>query len=452
MPSRLLSLCSPVPALPPAPCPFLLGCNDPPTTDEEWESIHTAIEQATDVLKALDDWDKTSNPPTHLSSRRDEALSFIRCHQNVVSPIRRIPPEIWSTIFYHYTTSVRKQGRRQFPLFVLALVCRKWRDIVYGMAPLWACPPSTRLFKHGLRPARAWPLFKAYVDRATGQPLTLDITSGDKESYDIERFARLVSLAEQWGDITARLTFPIFNSSVHLLEGELVNLRRLALTIVGDPSHKLPDDLFVVSDKLTDVSLWTTRVNYWPILPRNVLRFEGAFNGYQNFFRMFQHTAASLEECILVWDFGVRPDALQPTTPLVFQNLSRLTMQGYYLGFEQAADYFFSQITLPSLEHLTMDFTPLPRRFIALWDLFKRSSIDPGRGHCLHTLVLRGLWLSSQLDTGIHFSTLFRQTPNLVELHINGLDTGTWIELQIVQPRPILLPKLARLFLYWFGL
>ncbi|KAF8645380.1 hypothetical protein AX16_007882 [Volvariella volvacea WC 439] len=447
----LPSLRSPPLTLPPAPCPLLLGCNDPPATDEQWESIHAAINRATDILKAFNDQNDATYSLKRLPSLREEALSFIQTHQNVVSPIRRIPAEIWSTIFYHYTTSTRGRGHRH-PQYVLARVCRRWRGIVYGAACLWTCPPAVYLSKHGTRASKDWSQFKSYIDRATGHPLTLDIITGYNEQFeDVQRLKQLISQAQQWDDVTAKMTFRVLDSSFASLQGSLVNLRKFDLAVVGSPLRKLPDDLLAASTKLIDVVLWTIRIDYWPILPPQVLRLESACNHYKNFFTMVQHAASSLEHCRLIWGWTVPPNRDQPTTPLTFPRLHRLIIEGFTYIYEEPVDELISQVTLPSLKYFSINFSPSAERLLSLVELFKRSTIDPGRGHCLHTLSMKGLWW---WGPGSHYSTLFRQLPNLVELHVDWLDFRTLDDLtdRIASPtfyaQPPLLPKLARLFVY----
>ncbi|KAF8646006.1 hypothetical protein AX16_007432 [Volvariella volvacea WC 439] len=452
--NSLPSLRSSTVALPPAPYPSLLNCNDPPTTEEQWESIHTAINRAKDVLKGFNDQNDNPSPLNRLPFAHNRALSFIQTHQNVVSPIRRIPSEIWSTIFHHYATSIREQGGHPHPQFVLARVCRRWRDIVYGSASLWIRPPPMHLSKHGARATKDWSLFKSYINRATGRPLTLDIISGSNEYYeDCHRLGQLASFAEQWGDLTAKLSIRVLDPSSVLLEGKLVNLRKIDLTIVGTRLRRLPEDLFVVSTKLTDVALWTIRIGYWPVLPPQVLRFECACNSYKSFYQMIQHAASSLEQCALVWAGGVSPDPAPTTAPLTFPNLRHLNLQGYTFLYDHAVNEFISQITLPNLESLTIELSPQPEQIFALAELFTRSTTDPERGHGLHTLSVRSLWW---WDMGTRHSTLFRQTPNVVELHVNFLGFETWDELthhvdhsaSSQQPDSPLLPKLTRLFIY----
>ncbi|KAJ7176945.1 hypothetical protein C8R46DRAFT_1346865 [Mycena filopes] len=112
----------------------LLTSNDPPP-DSEIPRILDLISDAQDRIDALD-------PQIHalqarlasLVRERDETAKYLRAYRAMVSPLRRVPPEVLCEIF---AWSVYNSGEREEPPWYLGHVCRFWRGIALAYPRLW---------------------------------------------------------------------------------------------------------------------------------------------------------------------------------------------------------------------------------------------------------------------------------------------------------------------------
>ncbi|KAJ7185254.1 hypothetical protein C8R46DRAFT_375375 [Mycena filopes] len=118
-------------AIPPPESASLLTSNDPPL-DSEIPRILDIISVGQDRIDSLD-------PQIHalqtrlalLVQERDETAKCVREHRAIVSPLRRVPPEVLCEIF---ALSVDEE---EGPPWYLGHICRTWRGIALSYPRLW---------------------------------------------------------------------------------------------------------------------------------------------------------------------------------------------------------------------------------------------------------------------------------------------------------------------------
>ncbi|KAJ7090170.1 hypothetical protein C8R44DRAFT_686459, partial [Mycena epipterygia] len=128
--------------LPPAPAASeyspdltrLLTSNDVPL-DSALLHIHRIITNELDRIDVLDPQiDNLRAVLAHLVQRRDVAAESARQHRAIISPVRRIPPELICEIFA--LTLSTTGPRPKDPPGILA-TCRSWRKSALSYPILW---------------------------------------------------------------------------------------------------------------------------------------------------------------------------------------------------------------------------------------------------------------------------------------------------------------------------
>ena len=87
-----------------------------------------------------------------LRSQRQKIVSYIHKHRQLLSPIRRLPPEIIASELFPYCLPTAHPPTRESseaPLS-LTLVCKQWRGIVFSTPRMWSAlhiyiPHSSRM-------------------------------------------------------------------------------------------------------------------------------------------------------------------------------------------------------------------------------------------------------------------------------------------------------------------
>ncbi|KAJ7925597.1 hypothetical protein B0H13DRAFT_2569433, partial [Mycena leptocephala] len=78
---------------------------------------------------------------TQLKQRRTETMNYIRQHHAVISPVRRVPPELIAEIFALTLASPRAWDAKDMmkqPPWRLSQICRSWRYTALSFPPLWS--------------------------------------------------------------------------------------------------------------------------------------------------------------------------------------------------------------------------------------------------------------------------------------------------------------------------
>ncbi|KAK0479837.1 hypothetical protein EDD18DRAFT_844955 [Armillaria luteobubalina] len=163
----------------------LLQTNAPPTPIERI-AFEATVSETLGRIAELDSLiDSTTSLLRYLTSDRNQALENQANAKKILSPCRRLPPELLTEIFIRRTLLY---GSRRFPLdprspldpraspWTLSHVCRKWRAVAIATPELWT---SIRLnfvddwFLNGSRIRKAAFMLGVILDRA--RPHYLDV-------------------------------------------------------------------------------------------------------------------------------------------------------------------------------------------------------------------------------------------------------------------------------------
>ncbi|KZP05264.1 hypothetical protein FIBSPDRAFT_359533 [Athelia psychrophila] len=126
--------------IPSSPLPDRIGTNYAPTTFERMhtESALTNVHQ--DLARLENALSHLHAVQVRLQVKRDALQKYADAHTALLSPIRRVPPEILAKIFLYflpnedndYTADAR--GQRMLP----SHICARWRDLSLSTPSFWA--------------------------------------------------------------------------------------------------------------------------------------------------------------------------------------------------------------------------------------------------------------------------------------------------------------------------
>ncbi|KAJ7171293.1 hypothetical protein C8R46DRAFT_183872 [Mycena filopes] len=118
-----------------------------------------------------------------LVAQRDKTLTYIEAHKALLSPARRLPPEILQEIFLAALPTHRSavMSASEAPL-VLTRICRGWRSLALATPELWHSIhlPFDYLFDHNPTASRA---AQAWLERSGHCPMSVSINTGRVEEW-----------------------------------------------------------------------------------------------------------------------------------------------------------------------------------------------------------------------------------------------------------------------------
>ncbi|THU90869.1 hypothetical protein K435DRAFT_675166, partial [Dendrothele bispora CBS 962.96] len=162
-----------------SPFHHLLDTNHAPSRAEA-EHIHKHLCLPEQELQTIDEEIARLDTLLHnLRSRREKAVSYIHKHRRLLSPIRRIPPEIIAELFTYCLPSAHPPTRdlSEAPL-LLTLVCKQWREIAFRTPYLWSSLhiyiPSTRVSDKEFMDRRKNGI-KQWLERSGNSPISLSL-------------------------------------------------------------------------------------------------------------------------------------------------------------------------------------------------------------------------------------------------------------------------------------
>ncbi|KAK1229783.1 hypothetical protein PQX77_007131 [Marasmius sp. AFHP31] len=173
----------------------LLDTNFPPPS-QDLESIRTLLTNSRKRLKQLED------EAALLQTESDELRIFVNQHKALVSPIRRLPPDLLSEIFFHClpTGHLPVRSVTEAPL-LLTVICRGWRDVALGHPRLWNSiliqlpehPGANWLTRQNVEPMRHedWVAIvnqrsdgiKTWLGRSGSLPITFSLNDDEGENF-----------------------------------------------------------------------------------------------------------------------------------------------------------------------------------------------------------------------------------------------------------------------------
>ncbi|TEB28436.1 hypothetical protein FA13DRAFT_1633098, partial [Coprinellus micaceus] len=115
--------------------PHLLNSNQAPT-EVEARSIRQAIAQAESQLSECDS-EGQDTPSPGLTSQRAAYLEFIEAHKRILSPYRRLPPELLREIFHFLLPQDPQTILPTQYWTATSQVCKQWREVALTIPELW---------------------------------------------------------------------------------------------------------------------------------------------------------------------------------------------------------------------------------------------------------------------------------------------------------------------------
>ncbi|KAF9050484.1 hypothetical protein BJ165DRAFT_1458329 [Panaeolus papilionaceus] len=244
--------------LPRSPVPHLLRSNTAPT-EQEMRVTRQVIQEAEEErrflmvrrVKVLSIGKQALHPSVAILDHKISQVDrFITDHKAVISPLRRLPPELLQEIFGHWHSWPSRWTKWGYLPWVLGHVCQTWRQIALNTPTLWNGIPTLQLRKPFTRKPRFLALFNELLRRSGGAPLDIWIhCPSDIPTHPA--VDALIIQSHRWQRVSFAGHCSIL-TSLHAVKGNLPNLERLTLQIWRG-ELATPLDMFSVAPKLSNV-------------------------------------------------------------------------------------------------------------------------------------------------------------------------------------------------------
>ncbi|KAJ7154375.1 hypothetical protein C8R43DRAFT_923043 [Mycena crocata] len=327
---------------------------------------------------------------TQLIERRKETQESVHQHRAILSPVRRLPPELICEIFM----LLRSAQDRNAP-WHLGWICQSWRRIAISYPHLW-CTFYTRV-------SGCIPGLETQLLRSAQAPLYVSFDG----VYD-EALQPLFLHCGRWSTLRIRGSYMDDASNfLHLAAGRAVQLKHLEV-LCGDIEGL--DDFLSTVTTLREVLLTNrTLIEASPLINiawDQITVYRGRYRA-ENHLQILQ-AAPNLRECSLgcVLPWLDEPEA-PPTTPISLLHLRRLYLDEYTLDKDDPG--LLRHLTAPMLKDLLFH----PR------DGLQGNSLLPfiQRSACTLTkLVLNYRWPGKSSD----LIDVIQALPTLTYLFVDG--------------------------------
>ncbi|KAJ7044945.1 hypothetical protein C8F04DRAFT_1067120 [Mycena alexandri] len=395
---------------------LLLTSNNPPL-DSDIPSIRAIIWDGETQVDALNEQIHNLQPTlAGLVQRRDRAAEHVRQHRAIVSPVRRLPPELLCEIF---ALSFNDKG----PPWHLGHICRSWRHTALSYPPLWSsiAISSTSSLENMTS-------IQAQLLRSANAPL--DIYWGNDGPIDHDAHSSWSDLVLPYSRRWRTLHIHNFQSRVGGLDwlrpvkDRLDQLKELITTSCYGAD--MPD-VFTTAPNLRRAILTDAEFSN---NSRAISMPWGQITHYRGAYPLGrQMEILSAAQNLLFCDINFfNETSLDPTTPIILPRLRGLSLQ---------MAFFLSQLTTPVLETLVLH-DPGSLYLSVLPPFIQRSSCT------LNKLVLK----QCVLDPGL-IATL-RDLPALVYLLLEHIPNELFKAMSLTGASSDLCPKLITIvYGYW---
>jgi hypothetical protein len=396
----LTPLTDPPPGISSLDLTHLLTSNDVPL-DPEISVIQDIISDGQERVDTLDAQIHILQATlARLIPRRDDAAEQVRQHRAILSPIRRVPPELICHIFSLTLSSSDMDGMNQPPWY-LGLICRSWRHSSLAYPSLWSLitVPSSLSSEDGHLLSK----IEAQLLRTANAPV--DIYWREVQS-DVD--SRLLDLVlphcSRWRSLCFNVDPPYDHCVLdwlHPINGHLHQLEKLE---VNNAYNTMLPDVFSTAPNLRQVNL-TDEDFADSSIPISLAIPWGQITHYRGTYTVERQLnilkdAVNLTECTIGFRNIHRLHPSTSPTVLLLPHLRRLCIED---------DSFLVHLRAPVLEDL-VSVSFLSTTLIPFVD---RSSCT------LKKLVLMGCTISPELIT------VLRSLPRLTYLLLANQDDET---------------------------
>ncbi|KAJ7488842.1 hypothetical protein FB451DRAFT_1080292, partial [Mycena latifolia] len=252
---------SELPLVPPAPVDLtrLLTSNDIPEVSETASVLHVVSHTCSriDLLDAQ--IERVRATLAKLSKERDETEERLRVHKAIMSPVRRVPPELLCQIFsltLPWSRRINGQDVHQ-PPWRLGHVCAYWRHAAITYPALWRTFHVAHSPKSPITDRYPLSMLETTFLRSGNSPL--HVTFGRWYEHPVDpRWLDLFLLhCNRWGNIhiSKSVLSDALLDILHRVKGQLPILKTLLLTTYHRTTPPTVTDYFSVTPALREVLL-----------------------------------------------------------------------------------------------------------------------------------------------------------------------------------------------------
>jgi hypothetical protein len=387
-----------------SPVPTSLGTNARPTNAEVADIRRVLLDTEADLLAYDRDIDLLE---VVLESRRRERQAleeFRNLHASLLSPIRRLPPELLMEIFMLLPTDWGSQARDWDATFILGAVCSGWRKLALSMPLLW-CSIYVGLKKHRSK-SRA-DRVRTWVERSGRCPLSFRL-----EYFGVFHNHPVIDIVIQHSHRLQHLEVTAPPSAMKILAPLKGRLPMLQSLLLRDPIYEpesSPCDIFADAPELRILKIqWGYSLDSFDLPFGQIVHFSTETFATHECLDVLRMTPN-----LLACEFDDMSDNVisnYTATPVV-SHLHSLSIWKSY-GEQLDLGQLFGFLTLPSIRELSLHLRhPYDWPQTQFLSFISRSSCR------LVKLVLRQVSMSNE-----DLTCILAAMPSLCELEIGVED------------------------------
>ncbi|KAJ7147741.1 hypothetical protein C8R43DRAFT_953093 [Mycena crocata] len=191
----------------------LLNSNDAPLDSEDMETFRSAVLTAQEHIARIDSQiSRQREQLDRLEAQRNAVSNHLARNKSVLSPLRRIPPELLSEIFSWTLPSILTARRRDKlsvndPPWILGHISSHWRAVAHSTPSLWSLV-TVNYTGSPDDPIGAYPLpmLEAQIGRAQTLKIHFYASQRCAAFPQIQMFGFLAKHASRWEELSLSLT------------------------------------------------------------------------------------------------------------------------------------------------------------------------------------------------------------------------------------------------------
>ncbi|KAJ6476742.1 hypothetical protein C8R47DRAFT_1323542 [Mycena vitilis] len=252
--------------LPPTAIQDLLRSNEPPGETEIAiiTGLITHFRHTVEVLTArMGIRGTTSDQLTELIAERDELDESVQQYTALLSPIRRMPPEIMCEIF-SWTLPHTRRVPGSLPIgapWYLGQISTRWREIALALPSLWSSITVLHAKKHPHKEASPLRIVQTQLTRSASASLHVDFEWEVDGSDAGPFFDALLPHSHRWRSLRLLLGDDIHSHLEYLRAAKGRMFQLSTLEIEAELHGGVPLDVFCIAPRLQEVFLTDPTLN-----------------------------------------------------------------------------------------------------------------------------------------------------------------------------------------------
>jgi len=214
--------------VPRSPAPELLNSNTAPSESAIPKIQKSILEAQTSISKLNCEIAKLTNALDKLLIKHKDLRKHVASHQNILSPMRKLPAEIWSEIFlFTLSRSGRRFDAKKSPL-LLGQVCSDWRHIALSTPRLWSSIQLKNMPRYSQHSDTA--LVQLWLARSRNLPLSISLSTNIRWiTHPV--IEAVIPHSHRWEFVDLQLPLSLF-ASLAPVRNRLPLLRAVKLCVV----------------------------------------------------------------------------------------------------------------------------------------------------------------------------------------------------------------------------